>query len=30
MGFGTVIAIVLVVIFTVVVLKDMNQNNKWK
>jgi hypothetical protein len=30
MGFGTVIAIVLVVIFTVVILKDMNQNNKWK
>jgi hypothetical protein len=30
MGFGTVIAILLVVIFTVVVLKDMNQNNKWK
>jgi hypothetical protein len=30
MGFGTVIAILLVVIFTVVILKDMNQNNKWK
>jgi|688.fasta_scaffold234351_2 hypothetical protein len=30
MGFGTGIAILLVVIFTVVILKDMNQNNKWK
>ncbi len=30
MGFGTVIAILLVVVFTVVILKDMNQNNKWK
>jgi hypothetical protein len=30
MGFGTVFAILLVVIFTVVILKDMNQNNKWK
>jgi hypothetical protein len=30
MGFGTVIAILLVVIFTVVILKDMNQDNKWK
>jgi hypothetical protein len=30
MGMGTGIAILLVVIFTVVILKDMNQNNKWK
>jgi hypothetical protein len=30
MDFGTVFAILLVVIFTVVILKDMNQNNKWK
>jgi hypothetical protein len=30
MGIGTGIAILLVVIFTVVILKDMNQNNKWK
>jgi hypothetical protein len=30
MGFGTVIAIVLVVIFTVVILKDLDKNNKWK
>ena len=30
MGFGTGVAILLVVIFTVVILKDMNQNNKWK
>jgi hypothetical protein len=30
MGFGTVIAILLVVIFTVVILKDLDQNNKWK
>jgi hypothetical protein len=30
MGFGTVFAILLVVVFTVVILKDMNQNNKWK
>ena len=30
MGIGTVIAILLVVVFTVVILKDMNQNNKWK
>jgi hypothetical protein len=30
MSFGTVIAILLVVIFTVVILKDLNQNNKWK
>jgi hypothetical protein len=30
MGFGTGIAILLVVIFTVVILKDMNQDNKWK
>jgi hypothetical protein len=30
MGFGTVVAILLVVVFTVVILKDMNQNNKWK
>jgi hypothetical protein len=30
MGFGTGVAILLVVIFTLVVLKDMNQNNKWK
>jgi hypothetical protein len=30
MGFGTGVAILLVVIFTVVILKDMNKNNKWK
>ena len=30
MGIGAGIAILLVVIFTVVILKDMNQNNKWK
>jgi len=30
MGFGTGVAILLVVVFTVVILKDMNQNNKWK
>jgi len=30
MGYGTVFAILLVVVFTVVILKDMNQNNKWK
>lgn len=30
MGFGTGVAILLVVIFTLVILKDMNQNNKWK
>jgi hypothetical protein len=30
MSFGTVIAILLVVIFTVVILKDLDQNNKWK
>jgi hypothetical protein len=30
MSFGTVVAILLVVVFTVVILKDMNQNNKWK
>lgn len=30
MGMGTGIAILLVVVFTVVILKDMNQNNKWK
>jgi hypothetical protein len=30
MGFGTVIAILLVVIFTVVILKDLDKNNKWK
>jgi hypothetical protein len=30
MGLGTVIAILLVVVFTVVVLKDLDQNNKWK
>jgi hypothetical protein len=30
MGIGTVIAILLVVVFTVVVLKDLDQNNKWK
>ena len=30
MGFGTVIAILLVVIFTVVILKDLDRNNKWK
>jgi hypothetical protein len=30
MGFGTGIAILLVVIFTVVILKDLDQNNKWK
>jgi hypothetical protein len=30
MGFGTVIAILLVVVFTVVILKDLDQNNKWK
>jgi hypothetical protein len=30
MSFGTGVAILLVVIFTVVILKDMNQNNKWK
>jgi hypothetical protein len=30
MGIGTGIAILLVVIFTVIVLKDLDQNNKWK
>ncbi len=30
MGFGTVIAILLVVVFTVVILKDLDRNNKWK
>jgi hypothetical protein len=30
MGMGTGIAILLVVVFTVIILKDMNQNNKWK
>jgi hypothetical protein len=30
MGIGTVIAILLVVVFTVIVLKDLDQNNKWK
>jgi hypothetical protein len=30
MGFGTVIAILLVVVFTVVILKDLDKNNKWK
>jgi hypothetical protein len=30
MGIGTVIAILLVVVFTVVILKDLDQNNKWK
>ena len=30
MGFGTVVAILLVVIFTVVILKDLDKNNKWK
>ena len=30
MSFGTVIAILLVVVFTVVILKDLDQNNKWK
>jgi hypothetical protein len=30
MGLGSVIAILLVVVFTVVVLKDLDQNNKWK
>jgi hypothetical protein len=30
MGFGTGIAILLVVIFTVVILKDLDKNNKWK
>jgi hypothetical protein len=30
MGFGTVVAILLVVVFTVVILKDLDKNNKWK
>jgi hypothetical protein len=30
MSFGTVIAILLVVVFTVVILKDLDKNNKWK
>ena len=30
MGIGPVIAILLVVVFTVIVLKDLDQNNKWK
>lgn len=30
MGLGTVIAILLVVVFTVVILKDLDKNNKWK
>jgi hypothetical protein len=30
MGFGTGIAILLVVVFTVVILKDLDKNNKWK
>jgi hypothetical protein len=30
MGFGTGIAILLVVVFTVVILKDLDRNNKWK
>jgi hypothetical protein len=30
MGIGTGIAILLVVVFTVVILKDLDQNNKWK
>ena len=30
MGIGTGIAILLVVIFTVVILKDLDKNNKWK
>ena len=30
MGYGNVISIFLVVIFTVVILKDLDQNNKWK
>ena len=30
MGIGTGIAILLVVVFTVIVLKDLDQNNKWK
>jgi hypothetical protein len=30
MGIGAGIAILLVVIFTVVILKDLDKNNKWK
>jgi hypothetical protein len=30
MGFGTGVAILLVVIFTIVILKDLDKNNKWK
>jgi hypothetical protein len=30
MGIGTGIAILLVVIFTIVILKDLDKNNKWK
>jgi hypothetical protein len=30
MSFGTVIAILLVVVFTVVILKDLDKNNKCK